>query len=993
MRKAELRKKSGRAAATPCSWLIVLLCLVALFGGILIPLRCRADLVDLLEIPVLVPERDVSLQNDHPVAWKKTWDEARFLTRTGAFSTAEKKYEILLTLKSNIELARWEYGRLLLKICNWRKAAATMELLVEKNPAKVAYLNGLGLALRKSGQFSRALDLFRKAHENDPNNLTALAGLAQGLVEVGRKKEAFPLFKKIYAKRPKDRSIHRSFANLALELGKLETARKLMRPLARSKDADLDTLLMTARIYEELKQDKAATIYWRRCLKHDPANREARGRLALYFEKLGRPTKALPHLLALLEHDPLNASLLSRICRIYILTDRFAEALPYFERYALLQPDKLDEVMPVIRDKVDFGSDAISLYRRLLDVTPDDLVLLDALANDLLLVGDTETALFMWEHVARLYPDRIEVYQEIVDLLERLGRDEKLAEILEVLHRLAPGEIQVVSKLANLKVAQGDLLVGLEYYNKLEKAGYDGRDLFEGRGPLYEDLGRLTLALADYKRLLVIQPNRRDIRRRCVALAGKLGENVFLREQVAQLEAAIDPANRDSDLLLAARAFVDADDFGQARIRYQRLIIARTESTEEKKIGGNFDPLARQAKLGLADLYLAEGQVFESEQVLREILLAGGGEGEVLARLFDLALVHNNHKGEDAGVWLARYASLNGGSVEAILMQARLLSGAGDYGGAEDLLERFLYDSVTGNNPLAFTGRNGEVMHQAGLLLAEIFIKGDDLAKAEQQCLAMLRSEQDRAVLVLLQKIYDRYGEVEAAANIFKQLLNGADDNFKLLGLAALFRQYGLPASQVATAEKVLANTPGSLAAAFFMADAWSVGGRSRESIKLLEGMAKMYPGNSSIILKMARYYYLGGQYASALQHCDRFLERNPGRLDAHLLKTQAITAMGEYEYAENMLKHLFPVKTEVVLEKNVAETGIKVALPPVKRTFLQFLTFSSGKRLSVARELMSARHLVDNSTKDKKELNLIAVPLYVRYRWEQEFRKAVTPG
>ncbi|MCK4840069.1 MAG: hypothetical protein KAS94_14790, partial [Desulfobulbaceae bacterium] len=312
---------------------------------------------------------------------------------------------------------------------------------------------------------------------------------------------------------------------------------------------------------------------------------------------------------------------------------------------------------------------------------------------------------------------------------------------------------------------------------------------------------------------------------------------------------------------------------------------------------------------------------------------------------------------------------------------------------AKNLLERFLYDSVAGSNSSAFTGRKGEVMHQAGLLLAEIFIKGDELAKAEQQCLAMLRSEQDREVLVLLQKIYDRHGEVGAAANIFKQLLEDADDNFKLLGLAGLFRQYGLPASQVAAAEKVLGNTPGSLAAAFFIADGWVVAGRGRESIELLEGMAKMYPGNSAIIIKMARYYYLGGQYASALQHCDRFLERNPGRLDAHLLKAQAITALGEYEYAEKMMEHLFPVKTEVVLEKKVAETGIKVSLPPAKRTFLQLLMFSSGKRLSVARELMSARHLVDNSTKDKKELNLLAVPLYVRYRWEQEFRKTVTPG
>lgn len=992
MSRTELRKKIGWAGAALCLRLIVFCCVLPLFGGILSPAYCRADLVDLLTIPVLVPERDVYLSNDSSAVWKKTWDEGRFLARTGDFAGAVEQYENLLILKSNLELARWEYGLILLKTGNWLKAAATMELLVEKSPDRVAYLTGLGLALRKSGQFGRALDLFKKAYANDADNLTALVGLTQGLVEVGRKQEAFPLFEMILRTRPDDRSVQRSLANLAFELGKLETARRLMVPLASDNTADLDVLLMTARIYEELKQEQKATIYWRRCLALDSANREARGRLALYFEKSGSPVKALPHLLALLENDPQNASLLSRICRIYIQVDLFAEALPYFERYVLLQPDNLGGLMSVARGKVDLGTDAISLYRRLLDVTPNDLVLLDGLANDLLRVGDTETALFMWEHVARLYPERIEVYQEIVDLLESLGRDDKLAETLEVLHRLAPGEIQVVIRLANLKVAQGDLLVGLEYYNKLEKAGYAGQDLFAGRGALYEDLGKLALALADYRKLLVSRPNRHDIRRRCIALAGKLGENSFLGEQVAQLDAAIDPANRDSDLLLTARAFVDASDFEQARMRYQRLIISRIESGAPQNGRGDLNPLVRQAKLGLAELYLAEGLVFEAELVLREIFLAGGAKGAVVARLFDLALVNNNYNGEDAGVWLAQYTALNGGSVAAILMRARLLSGAGDYDGAEDLLEHFLYDSVTGNNPLVLADRNSD-MHQAGLFLAEIFIKDGDLDKAEQQCLAMLRSAQDRDVLVLLQKIYDRRGEIKAAANIFKQLINGADDNLKLLGLAGLFRQYGLPASQVTVSAKVLANEPGSLTAAFFMADGLVAAGESREAINLLEGMAQLYPGNSSIMFKMARYYYLNGQYASALQHCDRFLERNPDRLDAHLLKVRCMTALGDYEYAENMLKQLFPVETEVVLQKNVTEAGIKVVLPPVKRTFLQVVTFSAAKRLSVAKLLMSARHLVDNSTKDKKKLNMIAVPLYVRYRWGQKFREAVAPG
>lgn len=991
MGKTEIMAESGSGAIRSCLQVITLFFLVPLAGLILLPSSCSGDLLDLLAIPVLVPARDVVMESEQPVVWKKTWDAARYLVRTGDFAGAEKKYEELFVLKKDIEVARWEYGRILLHSGKWEKAAATLELLVEGAPERVDYLGGLGLALRNLGHFSRALELFRKAHGHDSTDLVALAGLAQGLVEVGRKKEAFPLFEEIAARKPDDPAIHRALANLAFELGKLDMARTLMMPLVAGNGGDLDALLMTARIYEELKQERTAAMYWQRCLQHDPANREARGRLALYFEKLGQPTKAMPHLLALLANDPRNPSLLSRICRIYIQTDHFAEALPYFERYVSLQPDNFDDFLPLGKGKAETGSDAIALYRRLLAVTPDDLQLLDDLANDLLRAGDTETALFMWEHVARLYPDRIEVYQELVDLLEKLGREQRLTEILEVLHRLAPGEIRVVSKLANLKVAQGDLQVGLEYYNKLEKVGYEGADLFQGRGALYADLGQPAAALADYKKLLALQPNRDDIRRHCIALAGKVGENSFLREQAQLLEAASDSANRDKDLLLMAQAFASAGEYEQSLLRYQRLLVSRQEEEAKPDRPNEPDQLKRQAELGLADLYRQEGLVFEAAQLLRGLFLQGGDQSEILLRLFDLALLDAGSAGEDARVWLDQYASQNVGAGRGLFMQARFAMREGDYDGAQDLLKRFLHDSIKGGKPTS-PGRNGEVIRQAGLLLAEIFIAEGDLIKAERQCLAMLESDYDRDVLVVLQKIYDLDGQAEAAANIFAKLVDEAADAFELLDLARLFQRYGLSESQVATAAKVLQQAPGALAAALLQAEGLAVAGRGREAIKLLENMAGRFPENGAIILGMARYYYLGGQYASALQHCDRFLAKNPERLDAHLLKVRCVAALGDEDYAARMIRQLFPIKTEEILEKNIAAAGIKVTLPPVRRTLLQLLTFSSGKLLSVAKELMGARHLVDNSTGEGKVLNLIAVPLYARYRWDQEFRKAVTP-
>ena len=922
--------------------------------------------------------------------WKDLWDEGRVLARAGDFSAAEKKYEELLFIKGNIEEARWELGRLFLRTGRWGKAADIFEFLVEAAPDRVDYLNGLGLALRKLGHFGRALDLFKKAHEIEAGDLTALAGLTQGLVEVGRKKEALPLLEEILARRPADRGIRRSLANLAFELGKLESARKFLLPLLKTGKADLDTLLMMARIYEGLNLEKAATRYWQRSLKHDQGNREALGRLAIYYEKNGRLALALPHLLALLEGDPQNISLLSRICRIYVQSDRFNEALPYFERYVELQPNDPSVLKPIINSRVDLGADTISLYRRLLAVTPDDLDLLDQLTDDLLATGDMEVALFMWEYVARRHPEKVEVYQEIVELLERLGRDERLAESLEILHKLAPGEIKVVSKLAHLKAAKGDLRAALEYYNKLEKAGYQGVDLYEGRGGLHEELGNNAQALSDYTKLLGLRPARDDIRRRAIFLAGELGRSKLLPRLVKELESSHDIASRANDTLLAARAFGRAGDFNNAFFRYQRILVFRGGVAGGRAAVKAPDDLFIQAKLGLAELYRAEGMIFEAEQSLRETFLLGVALDRVLVELFDLSLTYNTHGGEDAGVWLNKYEAVNSSSGDVVVMHARLLAAAGKYDKTENLLRHLLYETVAGSESSVVRAKKTALTRRAGLLLIEILISSSELAKAEQQCLAMLGAGRDPEVLVLLQKIYELDERAGVAKNISSQLINGARDDSELLVLARMFGKYGLLASQIMTAEKVLLSNPGSLPAGFILAEALVARGSGGDPLKLLTRMAELYPDNTSIIFAMARYYHGAGQYASALQHSNRFLERNPGRLDAQHLKLKCITALGEYDHAKDLVSQLFPERTATLLEKSIIEAGLKLDLPQPQRTFLQALTFSSGSAPSVAEELMRARYLADNSTDEQRERNTLAVPFYSRYRWEQEFRKTV---
>jgi tetratricopeptide (TPR) repeat protein len=421
----------------------LLLLLSVLLSGWLLPGKGSAQLSEYLQFHQVYPARDIIVVAGGGAAWKKLWDEARRLWRAGDYTEAEESYRQFLGVKDNIAEARWELAQILIGTEQWEKARHELDLLLEVPPARLEYLTALGLVLRHLGQFGRALEVFNKAHNQFPEDFTARVGLTQGLIEVGRKNEAFPLFQEIVSRKPDSRELHLALANLAFELRRLETARQVLVPLADAKHAELDTLLMAARVHEGLGREQEAAGYWERCLALAPGNREAQGRLALYYENRGRFEKALVHLLVLLEKNPQNTSLLNRICRIYVQTDRFAEARPYFERYVKLKPDKATEALPRegdLHSRQD--EEQIDFFRRLLAISPNDLGVLNNLAAELEAAGNAAAALFLWENLARVAPERVEIYRAMAVLLEKMGRRERLMTVLETIHRLAPGDLE-----------------------------------------------------------------------------------------------------------------------------------------------------------------------------------------------------------------------------------------------------------------------------------------------------------------------------------------------------------------------------------------------------------------------------------------------------------------------------------------------------------------------------------------------------------------------
>lgn len=944
---------------------------------------CRASLSDYLQLPQLFPEHDLQVVQGNRPDWKKDWDNGRRLVRSGEYREAAESYRRLLATRGNIEEARWELALILARLDEWDKAKPELELLAEASPDNLDYLNVLGLALRRTSQSGRALEIFSKVRGRNPEDFTALVGEALGFLETGRKREALPLLQIVAAKNPEDRDLSLALVGMACELGQLETARKYLVPLASARKVDLEILIQAARVHDGLGREKEGGLYWEKVLALDPANREARERLVRYYEELGQQDKVLVHLQALLESDPKNIAFLYRICQIYAKSAPFAEGLPYFEKYLQLRPNDLDFIRAIITNKSATDEEQIAFLRRLLAVNPEGFGVLQSLAAELVAVGNLPEAVALWERVARATPERLEVYRELDPLLTKLGRETRLLEVLTTLHRLDPADQAVIGRLARLSVGRGDLRAGLEYYDLLEQTGYGGSDLFAERSALYEVLGQPWQTLADYGKLLAVSPERNDIRCRGMELAGKLGAVRMLARLAAGLGNVTPVEERSRQTLQLADAFALARDAERAAGYYQLLLAPRDA---EKGDGEVLSSLAHRARLGLVALYRRDGRLFEAEQLLREGVLAEESRpGDLLFQLFDLVLTTAPPDLESAAVWLEQYRlqpQVPPGQL--VIMQARLLAGSGEYSAAVGLLRALLTD-------LAGVGNKGAeaeapLFHQAGLALAEVFVAAGDQPAAEQQCLTMVQGQADQEVLTLLAKIYLGVGEEKAAEKIMLRLTGPATDGIQLLELAELFQRRGLPGGQFTVAEQVCSQWPESSRAGFLRVEALEQEGKISEALAASVALGEKFPELTATKILLARLNYQGGFYLPAIKQCELVSASQPDRLDVQLLRVRSEMALLNQAEATRLVQNLYPVPGGQYLKKLLLDSGLPLPVPRQQRSLWQILTFRSEPFFDLVAEVLSARAFVDPNP-ERQKINALVAPELARLRWEKRFR------
>jgi lipopolysaccharide biosynthesis regulator YciM len=920
----------------------------------------------------IAPERDVIII-DNPdkygnPSWKNIWDEARMLSRDGRLAEAAIKYNKLLSIKPNIEEAKWEYCKVLVELKNWSDASLILESLLEIDPNRTDYLLKAGTVALNSKQYQQAVKYFGQVYQKgpfDPDAIEALEGLISGLQGLGKKQESFPLLQQLYLRKPNSSQVLLRLARLAKDLGWMGKAGSYYATLASKFKIEDQVLIEAAYVYTKQDKEDKAIYYQLKYLDRHPKYIPFQKTVADYYLKFGKNHLALPHLLILNEQGEGGDALLPQIAEIYLHEeDRPDKALFYLEKYQNRHPDDQK-------------------------ITKEIKITRTILANDLLSIVLNDGAAMLWRDLERITPNRQAIFETMADLLERRGKEKELFQVLEIVHAHNPQDKKIIWQLAELLFKKKRYKNSYNYIKLLDGSEKEFPRSLALRAQVEDLLGYQYAALSTYSRILTEDPNNLQARRIALKLAGNLGLvrelNELYREipkNVKDIRAKDELENIYIDGLIENRMFSDVENI------YYRFF-ERFSKADNRVVS---------LKLRLAESFYKEGQVFLAEQMVREILGENVEIPQALGKLSQMAFEGGNLAWGKA--WLYLMSKKTGvnlldkdythWAVEVFYQKVELFVAERQYETAITMLRNYL-DQLEKNTQT----NDHSLIFRAEMNLCRLLYKSGQYEKAKSRIHELLeKSPEEVELLVLLDKIQ----EIQ-----LNESPKGKKDNivdasrlktFPRLKAAVYEYEYGALNKAVVLVHSFLRVVPSSVNARILEGKIFIAQKKFSMALKIFNILSKEFPGEQYFHNQVLELEFKQGNFKKLVQEIPSGTPRVSApvskalEIDSsndfywqRLLLARSLWAEGQLDASVKVYESLLNNPAGKVFLQKMNTVKADFHLPPLKRSFWDRVTFSSPQNddpMATAMEpLFVGNHL-------GLPINAITAGLYEQYRWQK---------
>ena len=280
---------------------------------------------------------------------------------------------------------------------------------------------------------TQAIEAYKKAYTLDPKSPVIGERLAEIYWKAQRTHEAVTEAQEILKRNPDDvqsrrllgRIYLRSLGDISSGNGQSEMVTRAIeqyREIHRLDPTDAESALWLARLYRLKNEHDKAEEVLRSILKNDPENEAAVEQLTQLLMDEGKAPEAVSLLEAITAHSP-SPVLLDLLGDAYTQAHELGKAEQAYRKAAELDPSELSHQRGLGQTLLaeEKYSEALSVYRKLSDLVPDDA----------------------------------DVYLRIAQIYRELHQLDKAEEILVKARQYAPGSLEVMYNEAMLYQAQG----------------------------------------------------------------------------------------------------------------------------------------------------------------------------------------------------------------------------------------------------------------------------------------------------------------------------------------------------------------------------------------------------------------------------------------------------------------------------------------------------------------------------------------------------------
>lgn len=363
--------------------------------------------------------------------------------KRGNLREASVAFQLAEERRTQDATASWLLGRSLLELQQAEDAAAALERALERSPQKADLLlifQDLGRAYRRSRQTEKANAVWQRMESQFPSDVRVKEQIATTLLEEGDPEAAVVRFGEL-SKLHRDPSLKTqsaiTAADIKLQLGRRDEALRDLEVQLQTLDPDSWLALDIRRRIEQSflrNNDQVGLVsYYETWLQNRPDDLKIMARLGHALALQGRGLDAQNWYRKAVEKAPQDVSLRKSLVQQLVRDDLFDEAVTHYQKLHEIDPGNNEHLRDwgltiLYRDDLPLAerhATATAIWKRMLSVRPDEPGVLVQVAELMRRAELPDEALPLYRRAVELAPQNAEYREYLGDYLHTLGRTDE----------------------------------------------------------------------------------------------------------------------------------------------------------------------------------------------------------------------------------------------------------------------------------------------------------------------------------------------------------------------------------------------------------------------------------------------------------------------------------------------------------------------------------------------------------------------------------------